>query len=459
MGTSSIIAATHRRLYGNWRRAMARRRTESVVLSNNGWATRWRCQCGYDNTGRDRCLMCNGPAPMEFLTDPTVYEEPYVAPPVYGPPVKTGTKANRTVMGIILANLAVQLAEFTYFAGADVPRATAVKTSLFVGLVFYAITAFWVLGRSASLKIRPFTGLGPRWAIGAAEGAVVGGVAAVLLVAALRLITGHPVLDPSTAFLASQGSGLALLLGFVVIVVAAPLVEELVFRGFMAESYRRSGKRLAIILSAAAFSLAHLSLPQLRYYLVMGIALGVVYWRRGLVGSIATHAAFNGVLLAVALAAAHGPAVEHHVAGATVAIPGTYGVVTAPFGNDDLVANGPLGASVEVAHVELPGAVVSADALAQGFARGAFPLPDQIVVDVASVAVFDLPAGRAVSMEARIGGRDGRVVILPRGSEAWLASYRSDGSTQSSEDFDDMLRSLTLPATSTAAAASTAAAG
>jgi hypothetical protein len=127
-------------------------------------------------------------------------------------------------------------------------------------------------------------------------------------------------------------------------------------------------------------------------------------------------------------------------------------VVTSPFGNDDLVANGPLGASVEVAHVVLPGTLASADALARAFAQGAFPLPDQIVIDPLSVAAFDLPAGRAVSMEAQIGGRDGRVVILPRGSEAWITSYRSDGSTQSSEDFDDMLRSLTLPAEAAAVA-------
>jgi len=423
---------------------MARRRNESVVLSHNGWATRWRCQCGYDNTGRNQCLMCNGPAPTEYLSDPTIYEEPYTPPPVYGPPVKTGSKANRTVMGIIAANLVIQAVEFAYFVGADVPRATAIKASLVTGLVFYAVTALWVLARSASLELRPFTGLGPNAAVGAAEGAVVGGVAAVLLVAALRLVTGHPVLDPSTAFLASQGSWSALLLGFLVIVVAAPLVEELVFRGFMAESYRRHGSRLAIILSAGAFSLAHLSPAQLRYYLLMGVALGVVYWRRGLVGSIATHATFNGVLLAVALAAAHGPAVEHRVAGASIAIPGVYQVHTMPFGNDDLVAEGPLGATVELVHVIVP-APVSVEDLGRGFARGAFPLPDEIVVDGRSVAVFDLPGARAVSMEATIDGRDGRVVIVPRGVEAWIASYRSDGNPKSSMDFDDMLRSLTLP--------------
>ena len=400
---------------------MARRRSESVVLSHNGWATRWRCQCGYDNTGRSQCLMCSGPAPADFLSDPTVYEEPYVAPPVYGPPIKTGTKANRTVLAIIGANLLIQGAQFVYFVGADVPRATAVRTSLFTGLAFYAITALWVLGRSATLKIRPFTGLGRNWAVGAAEGAVVGGVAAVLLVAGLRLLTGHPVLDPSAAFLASQGSWTALLLGFVVIVVAAPVVEELVFRGFMAESYRRHGSRLAIILSAGAFSLAHLSPDQLRYYLVMGVALGVVYWRRGLVGSIATHAAFNGVLLAVAIAAAHGPAVPHHVAGATIDIPGTYQVST-PFGEAGLVAQGPLGATVELAHVIVDGDVRSAEELGQAYARGQVPVPDEVVVDPSSVAVFDLPAGRAVSLEAEIDGDDGRVILVPGESDIWVAT-------------------------------------
>ena len=228
--------------------------------------------------------------------------------------------------------------------------------------------------------------------------------------------------------------------------VAAPLVEELVFRGFMAESYRRSGQRLAILLSAGAFSLAHLSLPQLRYYLLMGVALGVVYWRRGLVGSIATHAAFNGVLLAVALAAAHGPAVEHHVAGATIAIPGDVqrGHVALrqrrpgrqrPAGSDG--RGGP--------RARCPGSWCRPTCWPKASPGRAFPLPDEIVIDGSSVSVFDLPAGRAVSMEAEIAGRDGRVIVLPQGSEAWLASYRSDGSAQSSEDFDDMVRSLTLP--------------
>jgi len=387
--------------------------------------------------------MCNGPAPAEILGDSERYLEDQ-PPPLYSPAVKTGTKANRTVLGFIAANVILQVIEVAYFLGADVPPATAIKTSLFIGLAFYAIAAFWVLARSASLRIRPSMGL-ENAAVGVAEGVIVGGVAAVLLVAVLRLVTGHPVLDPTTAFLASQGSLGALLLGFVVIVLAAPVVEELIFRGFMAESYRPHGRRLAIILSAAAFSLAHLSAAQLRYYLVMGVVLGMVYWRRGLVGSIATHAAFNGVLLAVAVAAAHGPAVEHRLVGATVDIPATY-QVSSPFpGDDDLVAEGPLGAAIEVAHVAVPGSVPPAEELGRAFERGGMPLPDEIVPDPTSVMVFDLPSGRAVAVKAEIDGRDGRVVIVPGTDAIWVASYRTDGNVQSSLDFDDVLRSLVLP--------------
>jgi membrane protease YdiL (CAAX protease family) len=368
---------------------------------------------------------------------------PMYNPPVFSAPVKTGSKANRTVIGFIVANLLLQVGQLIYFAANDVPRATAIRTSLFTGLAFYGLAALWVLGRSASLKIRPYLGL-EHAAVGIAEGLVVGGAAAVILVGGLRLITGHPALDPSTAFLASQGSLGALLLGFLVIVVVAPVVEELVFRGFMAESYRPQGSRLAIILSAGAFSLAHLSPAQLRYYLAIGVALGFVYWRRGLVGSIATHAAFNGVLLAVAIAAAPGPAIDHHVADATIAIPGVYRVATPIFGDDDIVAEGPLGATVELAHVSLPGGVRSADALAEAYSRGAVPLPENIDVDASSVVAFDLPAGRAVSLNADIDGRDGRVIILPGAAEVYVATFRSDGNDKSSAEFDKMLLSITL---------------
>ncbi len=57
------------------------------------------------------------------------------------------------------------------------------------------------------------------------------------------------------------------------IVLIGPVVEELVFRGFLAEALRGRGRRGAVLLSAAAFSLAHLRLAQFRYYLFLGVVL------------------------------------------------------------------------------------------------------------------------------------------------------------------------------------------
>lgn len=423
---------------------MARRRNDSYVLEDTEWSTVWRCQCGYGNTGRDRCLMCSCPAPEEIIDSPGLRAEDDFVPLPRDPGDKAGGRATRTVFGIIGVNLLMQVLMAIAFVAGDVERATAVKISLFSGLAYYGMAALWVLARSASLGLRPWLGKESA-AVGAAEGFVVGGAGAVFLVGVLRLVLGHPVLDPSAALLASQGSIGALILGFGVIVVAAPVVEELVFRGFLAESLRRKGMWAAVVLSAAAFSLAHLSLIQFRYYLIMGMVFGFLYWRRGLVGSIAAHAAFNGVLMVVAVAAAHGPGIGHDVAGGRVEVPATYQTSTTLVGAD-LAATGPLGAHVEFAHIDGPG-VPPAPQIAEGLVNGSVPLPPQFSVQVSSVTMLELPAGQAVQVIATIDGDDGRVVMLPVPGRLWVASFTSDGGSGSSFDFDEMLTSWRLPST------------
>jgi membrane protease YdiL (CAAX protease family) len=296
-----------------------------------------------------------------------------------------------------------------------------------------------VWARSAELNIRPFTGLVPRKTlVGAAEGFIVGGVGAALLFATIRVTVGRPVLDPSTALLTTQGNVLVLFLGIVLIAVAAPVVEEIVFRGFLAEAFRDRGKRVAVLVSALAFSLAHLRLSQFRYYLGMAILLAIVYWRRGLVGSITAHATFNGMLIVLAAAAAHGPALDVRTAGFTVAVPQTYHVSTDVFG-EDLVAVGPLGAQIEFAHVDVD--VPPARQLAGEMVCGQLPFPPELVVDSASVAVLPFPAGEAVSLNVSVEGRPGRMVALPRPGGLWIATVVSDGNHRTLVDFDRMLAS------------------
>ena len=423
---------------------MARRRDNgSTVLAVDDWATLWRCGCGYGNAGRDRCLMCGARAPVEVQgTAGMSADEDAGRGLAPEPAARAGRKAGRTVAATIVLNLVIQAVEVGIFLTNHTPVATAIRISLISGLVFYGFTVLWVLARSAELGVRPRLGRGTAL-VGAAEGFVVGGALAVSLVALMRIIEGHPVLDPTTSLLAASSLG-PLLLGFVLLVVAAPVVEEIVFRGFLAEALRDRGKRAAVALSAVAFSLAHLRLAQFRYYVLMGAVLALVYWRRGLIGSIATHATFNGTLLLVAVAASHGPAMTLTAAGSTVAVPATYHALTPPVG-DDLVAMGPLGARVEFAHADVAD-LADAPLLARRMSSGEVPSPAGILVNYSTVTVLDLHSGQAVSAVADVDGQDGRVVFIPTAERLWIAVFRSDGSSRSRAEFGAMLASWHLPA-------------
>jgi membrane protease YdiL (CAAX protease family) len=425
---------------------MARRRDNgSTVLAVDDWSTLWRCGCGYGNAGRERCLMCGAHAPVDVrgtsgLAADADADAVRASDTVHA---KAGRKAGRTVAAIILLNLVLLAAQVGIFATNHTPVVTAVWISLFSGLFFYGFCTLWVLARSAELGVRPRLGR-TNALVAAAEGFVVGGALAVVLVAAMRLAAGHPVLDPTTSLLAASSVG-PLVLGAVVLVVAAPVVEELVFRGFLAEALRDRGKRVAVLLSAVAFSLAHLRLNQFRYYVVMGVLLALIYWRRGLVGSIAAHATFNGTLLLVALAASHGPALTLSAAGTTVTVPATYHEVTGDSLGTDLTVVGPLGARAEFGHIDVP-STPPAPLLARQLSSGSVPALPGVVVKYDTATVVDLPIGQAVSVVVDVDGHDGRLVYVPAAGRLWIAAYSSDGRARSSGEFDAMLSSWHLPA-------------
>jgi len=94
-------------------------------------------------------------------------------------------------------------------------------------------------------------------------------------------------------------SGWVLALAAIVAVVAAPISEELLFRGVLQPALGRwTGRWWAIFLSAAFFAAAHMDLYAMPLLLVLGIALAYVYDRtRSLAAPVALHMAFNGVTL------------------------------------------------------------------------------------------------------------------------------------------------------------------
>ena len=77
--------------------------------------------------------------------------------------------------------------------------------------------------------------------------------------------------------------------------VLAPIVEELLFRGFLYHGIRRkAGVKAALIVTSAVFALIHP--PQVMAPIfVVGLSLGYLYERTGtLIAPIAFHAVFNG---------------------------------------------------------------------------------------------------------------------------------------------------------------------
>ena len=83
-------------------------------------------------------------------------------------------------------------------------------------------------------------------------------------------------------------------LTFVVVVVIAPIVEEVIFRKILIDRLSIYGDRVAIIFSAVAFGLMHANLYQLFYATLIGALLGYVYTStRDVKHTIGIHAAAN----------------------------------------------------------------------------------------------------------------------------------------------------------------------
>ena len=89
----------------------------------------------------------------------------------------------------------------------------------------------------------------------------------------------------------------------IALMVVAPVAEEIFFRGIVYNAWLREfGVRRAIIGSAALFALIHGSIFVIPAIFGLGIALALLYRRtRSLPASMAMHATFNGITLALGL--------------------------------------------------------------------------------------------------------------------------------------------------------------
>lgn len=90
------------------------------------------------------------------------------------------------------------------------------------------------------------------------------------------------------------------------VVIGAPLVEEIFFRGVLMGALRRLGTAVAVLVSSVAFAFVHFGqLLAMPAFVVLGVVLGLLTLGRKRLGpAIVTHATFNAITMAVLLAPA-----------------------------------------------------------------------------------------------------------------------------------------------------------
>lgn len=210
-----------------------------------------------------------------------------------------------TLLGIILVvAILIGLAR----ANRAFYRANQETISLSVALAVYLAFGAGLLAALRRLRA-PITFLGLRWPtlfdLGLTMlllipwylGIIIVSTASALLFNGGRVVPGNSRL----IFVGHPGGIGVLLLALLVTAVAAPLCEEVFFRGMLFRLLRtRVPLWAAVLLSAIAFGLAHaspaVSAALLPTFMYMGIVLAVVYVRTGwLTNTILLHGLSNAV--------------------------------------------------------------------------------------------------------------------------------------------------------------------
>lgn len=171
---------------------------------------------------------------------------------------------------------------------------------LFVAVMTYGINA-WVRNRDVSDTY----GLRHRSLASIVVCSIIGGVCSVLICAWAIGNLSEEFLQSIFEGLSAQElvnqlkenqTGLYFFLSVIAACIAAPLAEELLFRGYMYESVKAATNPLfAAIVIGALFAVAHVNLPALLPLWVFSILLCLAYeWSGSLWVPIGMHAFFNG---------------------------------------------------------------------------------------------------------------------------------------------------------------------
>ena len=200
-----------------------------------------------------------------------------------------------TILGWALIGLAAAAA--LHWLHAPLPVAIIVGTGApWIAMAGWPLWATWRRGNG------PRIDLGLRLSWSDTGWAVVGGAVALLLAGLAALVTQlfSPDLTSAAAEAARtlrEDSGQAPMILFAAMVmVGAPVVEELFFRGLVFAALRKRGLGpvLTILATALLFSVVHFEPLRLLVLLPSGLVLGWVRWKTGSTGaSMVAHGLIN----------------------------------------------------------------------------------------------------------------------------------------------------------------------
>lgn len=316
---------------------------------------------------------------------------------------------------------------------------TALRKGLVYTLFFYlavgSLIAIYVVTRKVTLVWHRSTPLAA-----VAVGVPVGALGGALAVALNSAIKGHLSGDPSMELLVGGGGALRIFVALVVTSVMAPLVEETVFRGICAGSLLAKGSAAALWLSALAFAIWHMQPASLRYYALMGLLLGRLWQKRGLLASMTAHACFNGMLTVAAIAATGGAATYTSYGQLRFELPGGWHASQTESVQGTTVYTGPAGAELafrhDTANLTIDQMLASVRLSAGSSGMFSFVPGSERAVDVHGVD--------AVSADIVMQSQPGHALLVPLQGVVYTVMVVTGGSPNGERDWQRLERTLEL---------------
>jgi membrane protease YdiL (CAAX protease family) len=376
-------------------------------------------------------------------------------PPAGTVPPHLSEQAAATAAGRLLSGKALLLTALAIGVGAVgmglswlISRNTSLEPEVLIRYaIVITVSVYVVVATLLVTQLTPAVRL--RWSFGspltsAALGLGCGVTFSLLLLGGVSAASGHLSPDPRIVLMMSEGDLPHVLAVVLISCIAAPLIEETLFRGVLLESLRPKGPGLAILISALAFSAWHLTPSALRYYALMGAALGFLYSRRGLVCSMAAHFGFNGVLTVAAIIVVLSPGSSVVEGNLTLHTPRGWHKVHTKEVTPFVELRGPSASNVEILGLPTPTAP-SLDTLEERLAGGSLSTYDpDIVVNNASIRTIRLGNLDAVAADMTVNGHFGTMVFAPQDGTTYELVFESAGSAKAKSDFEKMLASADI---------------